>query len=162
MYVIYERKKSKNGTSLISFFFFQAEDGIRDIGVTGVQTCALPISRRTCSRRCAAYSGRGRRLAAPRGRVHTVALPVHSRCPSGSSVFVGCRSGLCVRDLRSPDVEPLCRSCSESSVSIHGRCPRALGSSSSEISSPDVVLRVTKECERCRLPWIQSGGRSVL
>src|SRR3712207_2586541 len=26
-------------------FFFQAEDGIRDIGVTGVQTCALPISR---------------------------------------------------------------------------------------------------------------------
>src|SRR3712207_7623980 len=29
------------------FFFFQAEDGIRDIGVTGVQTCALPISRTT-------------------------------------------------------------------------------------------------------------------
>src|SRR3712207_7938740 len=27
------------------FFFFQAEDGIRYIGVTGVQTCALPISR---------------------------------------------------------------------------------------------------------------------
>src|SRR5438445_4975831 len=26
------------------FFFFQAEDGIPDIGVTGVQTCALPIS----------------------------------------------------------------------------------------------------------------------
>src|SRR3712207_7196945 len=26
------------------FMFFQAEDGIRDIGVTGVQTCALPIS----------------------------------------------------------------------------------------------------------------------
>src|SRR3989339_537244 len=29
-----------------SFFFFQAEDGIRDWSVTGVQTCALPISRR--------------------------------------------------------------------------------------------------------------------
>src|SRR3712207_9341397 len=28
---------------LFYFFFFQAEDGIRDIGVTGVQTCALPI-----------------------------------------------------------------------------------------------------------------------
>src|SRR2546430_8649215 len=27
-------------------FFFQAEDGIRDLTVTGVQTCALPISRR--------------------------------------------------------------------------------------------------------------------
>src|SRR5688572_31955360 len=25
------------------FFFFQAEDGIRDLTVTGVQTCALPI-----------------------------------------------------------------------------------------------------------------------
>src|SRR3712207_7957109 len=30
--------------SVCFFFFFQAEDGIRDIGVTGVQTCALPIS----------------------------------------------------------------------------------------------------------------------
>src|SRR5256885_3663186 len=28
-------------------FLFQAEDGIRDYKVTGVQTCALPISRRT-------------------------------------------------------------------------------------------------------------------
>src|SRR2546430_13710811 len=28
------------------FFFFQAEDGIRDLTVTGVQTCALPISLR--------------------------------------------------------------------------------------------------------------------
>src|SRR5204862_2132848 len=28
------------------FFFFQAEDGIRDLYVTGVQTCALPISLR--------------------------------------------------------------------------------------------------------------------
>src|SRR3712207_8331582 len=28
------------------FFFFKAEDGIRDIGVTGVQTCALPIFAR--------------------------------------------------------------------------------------------------------------------
>src|SRR2546422_2506663 len=26
------------------FFFFKAEDGIRDVAVTGVQTCALPIS----------------------------------------------------------------------------------------------------------------------
>ena len=29
---------------LFFFFFFQAEDGIRDTSVTGVQTCALPIS----------------------------------------------------------------------------------------------------------------------
>src|SRR2546426_6175733 len=30
--------------SYLTFFFFQAEDGIRDYKVTGVQTCALPIS----------------------------------------------------------------------------------------------------------------------
>src|SRR5690625_7412150 len=30
----------------VFFFFFHAEDGIRDGHVTGVQTCALPISRR--------------------------------------------------------------------------------------------------------------------
>src|SRR4051794_41216670 len=39
---------SFTGRALIScFFFFQAEDGIRDGRVTGVQTCALPISYRT-------------------------------------------------------------------------------------------------------------------
>src|SRR5947207_8964299 len=32
------------------FFFFQAEDGIRDHCVTGVQTCALPISRGSAAR----------------------------------------------------------------------------------------------------------------
>src|SRR2546422_8274200 len=31
-------------SDVVSFFFFQAEDGIRDVAVTGVQTCALPIS----------------------------------------------------------------------------------------------------------------------
>src|SRR2546426_5565791 len=31
----------------VFFFFFQAEDGIRDYKVTGVQTCALPISARS-------------------------------------------------------------------------------------------------------------------
>src|SRR5256885_10301300 len=34
----------------VCFFFFQAEDGIRDYKVTGVQTCALPISFRTVPR----------------------------------------------------------------------------------------------------------------
>src|SRR6266550_7614010 len=36
------------------FFFFQAEDGIRDVAVTGVQTCALPISARSRATRCCA------------------------------------------------------------------------------------------------------------
>src|SRR2546430_4969483 len=34
------------GCTCSLFFFFQAEDGIRDLTVTGVQTCALPISLR--------------------------------------------------------------------------------------------------------------------
>ena len=32
------------GVGKVIYFFFQAEDGIRDDLVTGVQTCALPIS----------------------------------------------------------------------------------------------------------------------
>src|SRR5215471_17068159 len=31
--------------NFVLFFFFQAEDGIRDLYVTGVQTCAIPISK---------------------------------------------------------------------------------------------------------------------
>src|SRR6266545_5420116 len=45
------------------FFFFQAEDGIRDKLVTGVQTCALPISRRTKAPRL--RIGRGGELHGP-------------------------------------------------------------------------------------------------
>src|SRR2546430_6480857 len=45
---------------LFFFFFFQAEDGIRDLTVTGVQTCALPISLHA------------RPLVVPRGRELTV------------------------------------------------------------------------------------------
>src|SRR5437867_7758906 len=36
----------RRALSFLIFFFFQAEDGIRDRTVTGVQTCALPISWR--------------------------------------------------------------------------------------------------------------------
>src|SRR5256885_5413157 len=57
------------------FFFFQAEDGIRDYKVTGVQTCALPISRpRSAARRSGgvpvhrASRRRGRRHPADRPR----------------------------------------------------------------------------------------------
>src|SRR6266850_3111776 len=44
------------------FFFFQAEDGIRDYKVTGVQTCALPISgTRTRRPACTSRSTSARR-----------------------------------------------------------------------------------------------------
>src|SRR3989449_6845054 len=52
------------------FFFFQAEDGIRDVAVTGVQTCALPISQQpernvsTLRRVYDAIHADGRRAAA--------------------------------------------------------------------------------------------------
>src|SRR5256885_7122226 len=42
------------------FFFFQAEDGIRDYKVTGVQTCALPIWTGVACRRAAPCSPAGR------------------------------------------------------------------------------------------------------
>src|SRR2546430_6283752 len=48
----------------IFFFFFQAEDGIRDLTVTGVQTCALPISGRR--RRAAAAMRRSLGQLVPR------------------------------------------------------------------------------------------------
>src|SRR3989454_6100531 len=55
-------------------FFFQAEDGIRDYKVTGVQTCALPISR-----------GRARgRAARGRGGVRVAGAP--ARRPAGGDV----------------------------------------------------------------------------
>src|SRR5256885_16838621 len=37
-------RSASGGRSTVMCFFFQAEDGIRDYKVTGVQTCALPIS----------------------------------------------------------------------------------------------------------------------
>src|SRR3989454_6204851 len=46
---------------VIVFFFFQAEDGIRDYKVTGVQTCALPISRTRA--RCTGSESHGNALA---------------------------------------------------------------------------------------------------
>src|SRR5256885_9091891 len=51
------------GTSC--FFFFQAEDGIRDYKVTGVQTCALPISR-TALMHAAHQPGTAARARVPR------------------------------------------------------------------------------------------------
>src|SRR5437660_5986357 len=57
---------------LFFFFFFQAEDGIRDGHVTGVQTCALPIS----ITRYRAPSPRGNTRSAPaRARVRPAMPP---------------------------------------------------------------------------------------
>src|SRR2546430_13413597 len=50
------------------FFFFQAEDGIRDLTVTGVQTCALPILSITSSGARGGDAGGVRRAPRPRPR----------------------------------------------------------------------------------------------
>src|SRR3712207_5739951 len=50
----------------VFIFFFQAEDGIRDIGVTGVQTCALPIYRPLERYSAAKRANGGRSTSGPR------------------------------------------------------------------------------------------------
>src|SRR5690348_8229441 len=62
------------------FFFFQAEDGIRDGRVTGVQTCALPICRRPRADARVARGGDSRRRRVPRRR---------SRAPGRGGGLVG-------------------------------------------------------------------------
>src|SRR5437773_5282536 len=62
--------------NLFFFFFFQAEDGIRDRDVTGVQTCALPISRSRSSGACCRPS-RESGLDS-RGRIHLGIFPARS------------------------------------------------------------------------------------
>src|SRR5204863_1805331 len=65
-------------------FFFQAEDGIRDLYVTGVQTCALPIST---GQRCTGADLRGRCGNQQPRR----SAPVHL-WPVGDAGWRGCRS----------------------------------------------------------------------
>src|SRR5699024_11311875 len=55
---------------LFFFFFFQAEDGIRDRNVTGVQTCALPISAASA------------RPTAQRSRAPSASPPLIIHCPA--------------------------------------------------------------------------------
>src|SRR5256885_11956268 len=45
MQVSFGSRRPLAQSTICCFFFFQAEDGIRDYKVTGVQTCALPIYR---------------------------------------------------------------------------------------------------------------------
>src|SRR2546422_11237606 len=62
-----------------TFFFFQAEDGIRDVAVTGVQTCALPISRaRMDGERHSLYSTREGEREVPRRGWQTVNPGAHA------------------------------------------------------------------------------------
>src|SRR2546430_4339763 len=63
------------------FFFFQAEDGIRDLTVTGVQTCALPISSASTPARTSAPSA----MPAPSARTTPSWRAAHAPCDTSGS-----------------------------------------------------------------------------
>src|SRR2546427_12383305 len=58
-------------------FFFQAEDGIRDLTVTGVQTCALPISISRAAARVPGLEREVTRLEDENGRVQQLAAALN-------------------------------------------------------------------------------------
>src|SRR5690606_40592671 len=69
---------------VVCFFFFQAEDGIRDFHVTGVQTCALPISagaRRLSAAHRAAPAQKPQANFGPKPRWSPAAEPAAPRAP---------------------------------------------------------------------------------
>src|SRR6266508_6102160 len=70
-------------------FFFQAEDGIRDGHVTGVQTCALPISTPACPR----PPPQGRRAHNPLVGDPRPSAPSSPRLPLGYRAAMEKRSG---------------------------------------------------------------------
>src|SRR5256885_10052204 len=73
------------------FFFFQAEDGIRDYKVTGVQTCALPIYARVRGTEERPVRDRARNPGAGRGRTAERAhCVVPCQCASGSGAQRRC------------------------------------------------------------------------
>src|SRR5437773_3245341 len=65
------------------FFFFQAEDGIRDRDVTGVQTCALPISPIRVMASWARRSSSGRRRSLGHASTPGGAVASHARAERG-------------------------------------------------------------------------------
>src|SRR2546427_11186639 len=74
----------------VFFFFFQAEDGIRDLTVTGVQTCALPISRSTSSW---GISGAGSRVWRSLTNSTPIIRPRPRTSPIGGDFFLGALIG---------------------------------------------------------------------
>src|SRR5207248_7023886 len=78
------------------FFFFQAEDGIRDRTVTGVQTCALPISEDVAPDTGVRYNifgeGGGRRLSDEYGVPFLGAVPLGIQVREGGDKGVPVRS----------------------------------------------------------------------
>src|SRR3989454_6831688 len=104
---------------MYTFFFFQAEDGIRDYKVTGVQTCALPILMHytlvqrlhlgpTCRARLEVAASPRRPFSRLQGQQVFHRAMHHRPTPSASSI---CRRRACARancDLEKLTVLPIC------------------------------------------------------
>src|SRR6266850_3910254 len=82
---------------ILCFFFFQAEDGIRDYKVTGVQTCALPISAPPprCTR-----TGKRTSIAEP------ASISGHPRAPQGETLNTVLTLTSCYERPLLPDASP--------------------------------------------------------
>src|SRR2546426_2341719 len=78
---------------VVIFFFFQAEDGIRDYKVTGVQTCALPILK--ASRKDVAHAGSLAPATAPGAGAHRSTLLglLRPECPGLQRRYRGLEPG---------------------------------------------------------------------
>src|SRR2546430_15099529 len=79
-------------SSLFVVFFFQAEDGIRDLTVTGVQTCALPISPASAPHAAATTSELPPRLAAESTASRKFPVPAKASSAAASAAGAVLRS----------------------------------------------------------------------
>src|SRR5207249_5721479 len=126
---------------LCVYFFFQAEDGIRDRNVTGVQTCALPISKRDSRiamapwRSCCRASCRSSAPARP-------SSPGSGACPTGASSSTTSRE----------DLRGCCCSCGAGTSSATSRSSSRTSASSRSPSLPHRSCRSPSLCAGARHP----------
>src|SRR6266511_1014935 len=121
--------------SYFFFFFFQAEDGIRDFHVTGVQTCALPISPGTDT---------GHEGQAPCRCARDHADESGSRVTSGSTDAVGALA-----------LGPCSRTHSATSSAVSAGLPSA------GMSTGTIVLRYTAKAIWSSIARWRHGGRAA-
>src|SRR3989449_10959667 len=111
-------------SSFCFFFFFQAEDGIRDVAVTGVQTCALPI------------------FLTKNGDVGEVVAPLAASAFSKSAVVT-------IADLRSLQVEADVAESNLEAISLDQPCEIVLDAYP-DVRYPAVVARIVPTADRAK------------
>src|SRR3989475_434158 len=121
-----------------SFFFFQAEDGIRDLTVTGVQTCALPICLATAPARKKVNTPAGGTPSSTTSRV------------SGASVVVS----------SVPETRPMAANTTAPISPMAAATAMSLVSRASISCPPGLVGKQLVELEL--LEFLHHGGRQVL